>query len=263
MLVIVIDRCNCDAGLWFTLSCHQGPALAAWSLGQRFDCECKYKHKYKHEYKHEYDARVPGRGECGGTGETRGEHEGTEVNTPTHALINWSVAKALPVESFPTSAVLLGSIAPDIPLCFLSLGGTLWFRWVAGWEWPRIGRHMYGTLFYQDPGWISLHNTLHSPLVLVVAIGVLYLTRGSHNLLDSWWLWFYASCLLHTLVDIPVHHDDGPLVFWPLNWKYRFMSPISYWDPRHFGRETMIFEAILFLTLALRLVWSWLRPAGS
>lgn len=186
------------------------------------------------------------------------------MNTPTHCLINWTVAKSLRVKSFPKSAVLLGSIAPDIPLYFLSFSGMFWFRFVQGWEWPQIGKHMYGTLFYQDPIWISLHNLLHSPLVLLVGLACFYFFLSKQQFRASWFVWFLASCLLHTIVDIPVHHDDGPLVFWPLNWNYRFASPISYWDPNHFGRPTMIFEGVLFVLLLGYLIWSYTRqPAKS
>jgi len=180
------------------------------------------------------------------------------LNTPTHALINWTIAKATS-PSFPASAVLLGSIAPDIPLYLLSFGGAAWFRWFEQREWNDIGRHLYGNLFYNDPWWISLHNLLHSPLVLVVALAGLFLFLGRADYLNSWWTWFFASCLVHTLVDIPVHHDDGPLVFWPLNWSYRFASPISYWDPKHYGLIVMRLEGLLALILSARLFWQWAR----
>ena len=177
------------------------------------------------------------------------------MNTPTHARINWTAAR-LTKRRFPASAVLLGSIAPDVPLYFLSFGGFAWFRWVKHWDWSDIGRHLFSHLFYHDPYWISLHNVLHSPTVLIAALIALRVRTDATGFMRSWWTWFFASCLLHTLVDIPVHHDDGPLVFWPINWSYRFASPISYWDPQHFGRPTMIFEAALALILAGRLLWS-------
>lgn len=138
----------------------------------------------------------------------------------------------------------------------------VWFRFVQGWEWPRIGKHMYGTLFYQDPIWISLHNLLHSPLVLMVGLMCLFLFLPKERFRASWFVWFLASCMLHTMVDIPVHHDDGPLVFWPLNWNYRFESPVSYWDPKHFGRQMMVAEGTLFVVLLGQLVWWRVRHAG-
>jgi hypothetical protein len=181
------------------------------------------------------------------------------VNTPTHLLINWTVAKSIPEANAPSSAVLLGAVAPDLPLYALSIGGIAWFRFVKGMPADEVQRHVFGNLFYNDPIWITLHNVLHSPLVLVVVLVFLYQRLEPGAFAQSWWTWFFASCLLHTLVDIPVHHDDGPLVFWPLNWTYRFSSPVSYWDTAHYGIQMMITEATLAVILAGRLIAQWLR----
>ena len=182
------------------------------------------------------------------------------MNTPTHALINWSVAKGIAGDSFPASAVLLGSIAPDIPLYLLSFGGAAWFRWWEGWQWNDIGKHMYGYLFYNDPIWISLHNFLHSPLMLVILLAIVFAVKGRADFLGSWWTWFFASCMLHTLVDIPVHHDDGPLVFWPLNWTYRFPSPVSYWDHDHHAAFMVPAEFGLAALLAVKILYDKVSP---
>ena len=187
------------------------------------------------------------------------------MNTPTHVLINWTVAKALRVESFPASAVLLGSVAPDLPLYGLSIGGALWFRNVEGMHPREVARHMFGHLFYHDPVWISLHNLLHSPLVVVLALISLFFALGKARFVVSWPGWFFGACLLHTMVDIAVHHDDGPLVFWPFHWSYRFSSPISYWDPAHHASIVFPSEVLLALGLAVRLIWIRYRtvPGGD
>lgn len=185
------------------------------------------------------------------------------MNTPTHMLINWTVAKTLPVKSFPKSAVLFGSVAPDVPLYFLSLGGAVWFTQVKNMRPGDAARHMFGNLFYNHPSWISLHNVLHSPTVLVAAILLLFAIYRSVNIMRSWWTWFFGSCLLHTLIDIPVHHDDGPLIFWPLNWSYRISSPVSYWDPQHYGYVMMTLEAVLAISLAACLIWRRIGKSQS
>lgn len=179
------------------------------------------------------------------------------MNTPTHLLINWTIAKSFGGKTVRSSAVLLGAAAPDLPLYALSFGGAAWFRWAEGKQWPEIAEHMYGNLFYHDPAWISLHNLLHSPLVVMVALATLRLSIGNARFAESWWAWFFGSCLLHSIVDVFVHHDDGPLVLWPLNWSYRFVSPVSYWDTRHHGVEMMVLEAVLVLGLSLKLIREW------
>lgn len=185
------------------------------------------------------------------------------MQTPTHALINWTiapvVAKWVGCQQIPTSAVLIGAVAPDLALYALSFGGAAWFRWGEGRPWGDVMRHMYGNLFYNDPWWISFHNLLHSPLVLVVALLALYAYLGQAAFVHSWWVWFFGSCMLHTLVDIPVHHDDGPLVFWPLHWGFRFESPVSYWDPKHYGRIMVPFEIVLMTGLGINAVFRWFQ----
>ena len=178
-------------------------------------------------------------------------------------LINWTLAKALPVNAFPKSAVLLGSIAPDIPLYFLSIGGAMWFSWVEKMKPAQVGQHMFKNLFYNDPIWMSLHNVLHSPTVLIAALILLLFVCGRKRVIESWWTWFFSSCLLHTLVDIPVHHDDGPLLFWPLNWSYRYASPLSYWDTNHYAAFVIPFEVTLAIVLALLLIWNRFKTAPT
>ena len=46
---------------------------------------------------------------------------------------------------------------------------------------------------------------------------------------------FALGCAVHTALDIGVHHDDGPLLLFPFDLSYRFMSPVSYYDPAHYG----------------------------
>jgi len=52
-------------------------------------------------------------------------------------------------------------------------------------------------------------------------------------------------------VYLPVHHDDGHRHFFPLS-DWRFESPVSYWDPAHYGH---IFLWIELLLVAAGTVW--------
>mmetsp|Transcript_33909 Transcript_33909/g.78296 ORF Transcript_33909/g.78296 Transcript_33909/m.78296 type:complete len:321 (-) Transcript_33909:700-1662(-) len=65
------------------------------------------------------------------------------------------------------------------------------------------------------------------------------------------WYWILSSALFHALCDIPVHHDDGALLLWPLNWSYRFESPLSYYDPDYYGKQFAICEHILDLIIVI------------
>ena len=172
------------------------------------------------------------------------------MNTPSHLIITAAIAESLPADRVVKSAALLGAIAPDIPLFFLSAGSFWYLSNSQGMPAGDAFRYMYGTMFYHDPWWIVLHNGLHAPLVLLACLSIVYWTQGSvTGLLQSGWGWFFLSCLLHTLIDIPTHYDDGPLIFFPFDWQTRFYSPVSYWDPQRFGRPFMIFEGALDVVL--------------
>ncbi len=75
-----------------------------------------------------------------------------------------------------------------------------------------------------------------------------------------WLLWFCAAALLHTLIDIPTHADDGPLLLFSFDWRLRIRSPVSYWDPNYHGRTFAAFEAALDLLLLGYLLVAWLGP---
>lgn len=76
---------------------------------------------------------------------------------------------------------------------------------------------------------------------------------------SRFWFWVFVSAMFHALCDIPVHHDDGPLVFWPLNRTYRFVSPVSYWDPNYHGTPFSIVEHLLDLIIVVDLVVRFCR----
>ena len=103
------------------------------------------------------------------------------MNTPTHLVVNWSLARASG-QDYPLSAVLLGSVAPDIPLYLLSIGGGAYYTWVKGMPASDAANKIWGELYFNDPWWISLHNLLHSPLMLAALLGTLWLAARAGRL---------------------------------------------------------------------------------
>ena len=71
---------------------------------------------------------------------------------------------------------------------------------------------------------------------------MLYLRRTGLALL-------FGSVVLHCIQDLPVHVDDGHRHFWPLS-QFRFESPISYWDPGHYGNIVAPIEMGLVLLVS-------------
>ena len=162
----------------------------------------------------------------------------------------------------PRWALGLGSVAPDLPLYVLSFGGIWYFGTYKQMPRQEVGEHIFHNLFYNDPIWLTLHNFLHSPTMLFMLVGAC-LVLGKWPTFRRGSLFFLASCSLHCLVDIATHNDDGPLLFFPFNWNFRFSSPVSYWDPDHHGVGFMVFEGILDLILVGVLVRCWLENRGS
>lgn len=169
------------------------------------------------------------------------------MNTPSHFLMTAALEKALPRIPIVKHAFLLGSFMPDVPLWLLSIGGYLYYHRMLGWNMAETSRFMFDYLFFNDPVWMMLHNTLHSPVVLLLGLALVWQRRRNIGSAPRWWFWFLTACLLHAIVDILTHHSDGPLLFFPLNWRDRFSSPVSYWEDAYHARIFSIFEASLDL----------------
>ena len=157
------------------------------------------------------------------------------------------------------STVLIGSVAPDVAFYLLTLSSLFYFQNVMEWPFNESARYILGTLYFEDPVWIAGHNLLHSPVSLLFGLGVARSLKNRWSPFSHWMHWFLMSRLLHSLVDVMTHHDDGPVLFWPLSWSFRFYSPISYWDHAHFGSQVGTFEWILDLSLVGYLISHWRR----
>lgn len=169
-----------------------------------------------------------------------------------------ALRKALPRLEMNTSAVLIGSVAADIPLFILSAGAYVYFHNVLQWSLGDTFRHMYDHLYFEDPYWKTFHNFLHVPVGLLACLLVATAIRTRRPRISAWFMWFIAACALHTCVDVLTHHDDGPLLLWPFNWSYRFQSPISYWDSNHYGTQFALIELVFDAGCTVFLIGPWL-----
>jgi membrane-bound metal-dependent hydrolase YbcI (DUF457 family) len=176
------------------------------------------------------------------------------MNTPSHFIMTAALDKGLPRVPIVRNAFLLGSIAPDLPLWLLSIGGIVYYHFYLGWSAADAFRLMFGQLYFHHPVWISSYNLLHSPLLLITSLALVWSKRRNIGSRSRWLFWFLLACLFHTGVDILTHVEDGPLLFFPLDWATRFHSPVSYWDPRHYGREFHWFELALDSVLLIYLL---------
>ncbi len=207
------------------------------------------------------------------------------MNTLFHGAVNTTVAvqlrKRLPW--LRPSTVLWASLIPDIPLLFL----TLWYFRRYGFGFGA----RYDELFYNDPLWIISHNLFHAPLIISIVgiLGWVVWRRGLDDAgngygdvredsspeaasggpagltgrIGSLLLSFAFGTGLHTLVDIPTHHNDGPLLLFPFDWTLRYASPVSYWDPAAGGRILAPIDLGLTVLCIVFLALAWRRSRGA
>lgn len=176
------------------------------------------------------------------------------MNTPSHFLMTAALEKKLHRVPIVKSAFLWGSVAPDLPLWLLSIGGMVYYHLMLGWSLRETFHLMYDQLYFHHPFWIACHNFLHSPLILGVGLAIVWRSRQQSGSRSRWLFWFLLASLFHTGVDILTHVDDGPLLLFPIDWSLRFRSAVSYYDPRYFGRSFQQFELGLDLFCLLYLL---------
>jgi len=163
--------------------------------------------------------------------------------------------------------MMLGSVMPDIPLILIFLG-TLTADLLQGnvldpgnenAATQSYTGYLFETAFFHDP-WVKLaHNLFHAPFLIILYIGIGYWLWKRRNAWGATLFWFGCACALHTAIDIPVHYNDGPLIFFPFDWETRFYGPISYWEQGRGGGWFTIFEHLLFLGMLIYLGVVWLR----
>lgn len=96
---------------------------------------------------------------------------------------------------------------------------------------------------YFMPAWQNFFDLFNSiPLILLV-LGLGYLLVKSEKITVLAW-----SMLIHCGCDFFLHNDDAHHHFFPLS-DFAFESPVSYWDPAHYGHIAAPIE--VFATLAV------------
>lgn len=161
------------------------------------------------------------------------------MNTPAHLIIG-AAAFAQPEKPFRNTVIVFAALLPDLSLYLM----VMWNSWVRGLSPQEIFGREYFSSFWQSV--FAIDNSI--PLWLAVLIVGLALKIPLIAV-------FATVGLMHLALDFPLHHDDGRSHFWPFtDWK--FESPVSYWDPNHYGGIVGPIEGLICLGL---LVVLWLR----
>jgi hypothetical protein len=137
--------------------------------------------------------------------------------------------------------LLAGAVAPDLPVMLL-FAGTVAIERLNGTPFRECVEH-FSASYFQDPLWVSAHSLLHSPVCLFAGFALVSALASNRTRLPLFS--FLCGCTLHSLADFATHYDDGPLLLWPFDWETRLHSPVSHWDPAHFGIPFLCAEAVM------------------
>ncbi|MBA2492900.1 MAG: hypothetical protein H0V34_14845 [Gammaproteobacteria bacterium] len=160
------------------------------------------------------------------------------MNTPAHAVINWLI---LGRGDRPELAVpiVAGSLLPDLSMIvfyiYLKALGTQ--------------ESVIWSVHYHQRQWQAFFDVFNSIHLILAGLAISWRLRATR------WAAFFAGMGLHVLFDLPLHHDDAHRHFFPFS-DWRFFSPISYWDPAHYGD---IVSACEIVVVAVGSVVLWRR----
>lgn len=170
------------------------------------------------------------------------------MNTPAHLVVNLAVLGGGRRGRYARQ-IAAGAVLCDLPM-------LLFFAWeslVQGSSQEFIWGHAYF-----EAGWQLFFDLFNSIPLALLGLAVSLAARRSGAAL------LFASVLLHTGLDLPLHHDDGHGHLWPLS-AWRFESPVSYWDPAHHGAWGALLESVLVVVccgvLWRRAARTWQRVA--
>ncbi len=165
------------------------------------------------------------------------------MNTPAHLIFGVLAFRNTPRPGLWWAA-LAGALIPDAPM-FLFYG---YEKGILG-----TPERVIWSQAYWDPAWQLL---IDIPNSIPLALLGWFLARRMGS---GWGQAFFLSAGLHQACDFALHHDDGHRHLLPFS-DWRFVSPVSYWDPRHFGRIAAPVEAAMTVAAC---VWLLLREPAK
>jgi hypothetical protein len=169
------------------------------------------------------------------------------MNTQSHVLMGALLfGRRVPKRAWIAA---LGGVIPDIPMLLIVLALKL-----AGYPARQIFDEMYWQNWWQVTNAIG-HNFWAWGGLLLLAIVMRERVSNTLAAIEGWTLTliFAASALLHSIIDFLVHREDAHMSLWPVT-RWKFISPVSYWDDRHYGQYFGIFETLLGIAMCILLL---------
>lgn len=164
------------------------------------------------------------------------------MNTPAHLIFGLTAFGRVDAPKV-TAAALAGGLIPDLSLYILA--GTHLF--VLGTD-PQV---VFGQLYFSE-SWQAIFRIDNSAVLWGMGLVFAIWARS------AWATALCGAALLHLGLDFLFHYDDGRAHFWPFT-TWIFQSPVSYWDPAHYGR---IVGAVEIAVSLLCCAWLWRRFEG-
>jgi hypothetical protein len=156
------------------------------------------------------------------------------VNTPAHAIVNLLFIGNRDRPNL-FAPIAFGAILPDVPMFFFYLYHRAWLAAPERTIWSES---------YFELSWQAFFDVFNSlPLIALVAL-IAYAAKSPRVVAAS------VSMMIHAVCDLLLHHDDAHRHLFPFS-GWRFESPVSYWDPRHYGSIVSVFEIVVVLLGAL------------
>jgi hypothetical protein len=167
------------------------------------------------------------------------------MNTQSHAILTFFIIRKgleLRHKEFKNINPMLftGALAPDLPIFVF----FAFYSFISPTSQQVIWRELYF-----DPSWQIVFDLFHS-LPFWGIVSLLAFLAAQYRT-----AFFCLAALLASAQDLLVHYEDAHAHFFPFT-DYRFASPVSYWNPEHYGTQFTIIEILLVVAAG---IWTYKR----
>jgi len=175
------------------------------------------------------------------------------MHTYSHAVFTWALVRYLKrEESHAAIWGAAGSTLPDMPT-LVKAARLLWYRRDAISKEEFNKEWLDALEYYKEPSG-KLDLTLHSLAPVGSLIALYKVLELEHKDPHGALLSFLLGWAGHNLLDLPTHAEDARPPLWPLS-RWRFKSPVSYWDRKFYALPILFVEHGAILALALSFLY--------
>lgn len=152
------------------------------------------------------------------------------MNTPSHYIMNLALL-GQNIHPQQNVAITIGAILPDLPIFLFYLVAKYIYKLPESKIWSEA---------YYEPFNQNIVALFHSIPLSLIGLFICFYLNWQFGIM------LCLSLICHSLLDLPVHHDDAHRHFFPFS-NYRFVSPFSYWDVNYHAKYVAGVESLLVL----------------